>query len=308
MGFIVYHLHVEFKVYYWESQNDGDARSRGTPKRQFLKRGIHKLSKEINIKNKELKVLKQTIRRQNKKIVSLKSIISKLQKENLINDEANNVLLDSFFKHTHLISNWSKKNLGHKVPKKYSPEIRQFALSLHFFSCKTYNYVRKQFNTVLPHPRTLSKWYSSVNANPGFTEESFKILSLKSQNTSDPVICSLMLDEMAIRQHIDYDGTNYYEHIDLGNGINNDSWTAAKECLVIMIVSVNENWEHPIGYFLVNSLNSSQNAELVKNALNLLLNIKNLTVVSLTFDGCSTNVTMSQLFGCNFYADGLSTF
>lgn len=278
-----------------------------TPKRQFLKRGIHKLTSEIKIKNKELKVLKQTIRRQNKKIVSLKSIISKLQKENLINEEASNVLLDSFGKHTHLISNWAKKNLGHKVPKKYSPEIRQFALSLHFFSCKAYNYVRKQFNTVLPHPRTLSKWYSSVNANPGFTEESLKMLSLKAQNSNNPIICALMLDEMAIRQHIDYDGTNYYGHIDIGNGINNDSLAAAKECLVIMIVSVNENWKLPIGYFLVNSLNSSQKAELVKHALNLLSNITNLNVVSLTFDGCSTNVTMSQLLGCNFNADCLNT-
>jgi hypothetical protein len=167
--------------------------------------------------------------------------------------------------------------------------------------------VRKQFNTVLPHPRTLSKWYSSVNANPGFTEESLKILSLKAQNSINPIICALMLDEMAIRQHIDYDGTNYYGHIDLGNGINNDSLAAAKECLVIMVVSVNENWKLPIGYFLVNSLNSSQKAELVKHALNLLLNNKNLNVVRLTFDGYSTNVTMSHLLGCNFNADSLST-
>jgi len=57
----------------------------------------------------------------------------------------------------------------------------------------------------------------------------------------------------------------------------------------------------------VNSLNSSQKAELVKHALNLLFNIKNLNVVSLTFDGCSKNVTMSQLLGCNFNADSLST-
>ena len=74
-----------------------------------MKRGINKLTNEIQIKNKQLKVLKQTISRQNNKIVSLKSIILKLQKENLINDEASNVLLDSFGKHTHLISNWAKK-------------------------------------------------------------------------------------------------------------------------------------------------------------------------------------------------------
>lgn len=74
-----------------------------------------------------------------------------------------------------------------------------------------------------------------------------------------------------------------------------------------MVVAVNDNWKLPIGYFLVNSLNSSQKAELVKHALNLLFGIENLNVINLTFDGCSTNVTMSQLLGCNFNVDSLNT-
>jgi len=50
--------------------------------------------------------------------------------------------------------------------------VLQFALSLNFCSAKAYEYVRSQFNTVLPHLRTLSKWYRDVNAEPVFTEES----------------------------------------------------------------------------------------------------------------------------------------
>jgi len=76
-----------------------------TPKCQFLKRGIHKLASEIKIKNKTLKLLKQTISRQNKNIVSLKSIILKLKKENLIDEEISVMLLNSFGKHSNLISN-----------------------------------------------------------------------------------------------------------------------------------------------------------------------------------------------------------
>ncbi|KAL4112278.1 hypothetical protein QTP88_016096 [Uroleucon formosanum] len=53
------------------------------PKYQFLKREINKLTSEIQIKNKQLKVLKQTISRQDNKIVSLKFIILKLQKESI---------------------------------------------------------------------------------------------------------------------------------------------------------------------------------------------------------------------------------
>ncbi|GBP66116.1 hypothetical protein EVAR_51285_1 [Eumeta japonica] len=65
-----------------------------------------------------------------------------------------------------------------------------------------YKYLRKSFNNALPHPRTLSNWYGSVNAEPGFTKEAFKALELKSLNAlpENPIICSLVFDEMSIRQ------------------------------------------------------------------------------------------------------------
>jgi len=44
-------------------------------------------------------------------------LINKLEDQNLINDDASEILLDNFGKHKHLISNWAKKNLGQKVPK-----------------------------------------------------------------------------------------------------------------------------------------------------------------------------------------------
>jgi hypothetical protein len=71
-------------------------------------------------------------------------------------------------------------------------------LSLYVFSAKVYNYVRKQFNTILPHVRTLSKWYSHVDVKPGFTSEGLKMLTLKVKFAILPVICSLMLDEISI--------------------------------------------------------------------------------------------------------------
>lgn len=71
-----------------------------------------------------------------------------------------------------------------------------------------------------------------------------------------------MIDEMAIRQHLQYDGVRYYGCVDLGNGIDNESLEIAKECFVFMVVSVNENCKLPMGYFLANSLNSSQKSEI----------------------------------------------
>lgn len=199
-----------------------------TPRRLFLKRGIRELSGEIMIKNQKIKVSQQTVRRPKKKIASIKTIILELKKERLISDDASDILLDRFGKHSDLVTNWYKKNVGQKIPKKYCPNVRQFALSLHMFSAKAYNYVRKQFNTILPHARTLSKWYAHVCAKPGFTDEALKTLTMKIKYSSHSIVCSLMLDEIAIRQFYKFDSTNISGRVDLSDGMDNDSFEYAK--------------------------------------------------------------------------------
>jgi len=62
----------------------------------------------------------------------------------------------------------------------------------------------------------------------------------------------------------------------------------------------------PIGYFLISNLNSSQKAELTRHALNLLKET-GVNIVRLTFDRCSTNVTMAKFLGCNFNIKTLNT-
>jgi len=77
-----------------------------TPRRKFLKQGIHKLSDKLVAKNRKLKVLQQNLRRKVKKIASLKTIILQLKNQNLITEDASDILLDSFGKHRDLITNW----------------------------------------------------------------------------------------------------------------------------------------------------------------------------------------------------------
>lgn len=114
-----------------------------TPRRSYLKYGIRQLSNEAQIKNKKIRSLQQIVWRKNKQIAFMSEIICKLNKNNLLTEEVTDVLLESFGKHSDLITKWSNKNLGKKVPRKCSPSIRRFALSLHFFSPKAYQYVRK---------------------------------------------------------------------------------------------------------------------------------------------------------------------
>lgn len=51
----------------------------------------------------------------------MKNILLDLKNKNLINVDENEVLLEHFGKHKNLITNWTRKNLGQQVPKKYGP-------------------------------------------------------------------------------------------------------------------------------------------------------------------------------------------
>lgn len=68
----------------------------------------------------------------------------------------------------------------------------------YFLSPKAYEFVRREYNTCLPHQRTLSKWCQNIDAEPGFCQEAFEALKTKVQTSDVPVVCSLIFDEMSI--------------------------------------------------------------------------------------------------------------
>lgn len=93
-----------------------------------------------------------------------------------------------------------------KIPnlkQEYDDRLNAFAITLHFLSPKAYNFVTKTFNTALPHPKTLGRWHSSVNSEPGFSDEVFRALKEHSINAKNNPIYALMLDCMAIRKKIE---------------------------------------------------------------------------------------------------------
>lgn len=57
----------------------------------------------------------------------------------------------------HLLKRIVCKLKGKLKSQKYSPELRTFAITLHYYSPRTYSYVREVFNSCLPHPKTLYK-------------------------------------------------------------------------------------------------------------------------------------------------------
>lgn len=190
---------------------------------------------------------------------------------------------------------------------KYSEEIRSFALTLHFYSPKAYMYVRKTWKKILPHPRTITKWYEVVDGSPGFTKEVLQTIAARA--TKKKIIVNLVLDEMSVKQEVIYNkySGQYYGGIDVGNlqdaegkmSCKNDNQIMATNALVFMIVSQNESWKVPIRYFLIRGLNSVERANLLKLAFEA-LHSHNCNVYSVTFDGAATNLGMCEVFGANF--------
>ena len=191
------------------------------------------------------------------------------------------------------------KNSGAPLPAQYSPALKGFALTLNFYSPSAYKFVRKTFDTCLPHPRTLRKWYSTIEVKAGFTEVSFSALKQQVQSSPDNHgVFSLIMDEMAIRQQVEWDGNKYHGFVDMGTELDDDCLPVAKEALTLMVVSHKSSFKVPIGYFLIDGLGSIERSNLVMQALSKLHSV-GVNIVSLTCDGSPPNVSMITHLGCN---------
>jgi hypothetical protein len=237
----------------------------------------------------------------------MKSIVRCLKEKHLLLEENINILNNLSGPSKQIVKRQVAKS-RQRLAKVYSPELRKFALTLHYYSPRAYNFVRESFNTCLPHPKTLSRWYKTVNGNPGFTEESFHAIRQMVEKSNYELFGALLVDEVAIRKHLDYDGHNMTGYVDLGTGLEGDDRPLAKEALVFMVVSINSSWKIPVGYFLVDGVNSEQRCNLLKQCLSHICET-GLRILTLTFDGLSSNLTMATLMGCQLnVSKDLKTF
>lgn len=230
------------------------------------------------------------------KIFSLASLLKCLTKKSFIIYEQANLLSNINVTINELYSRKSRnEDLDNTAD--YSPEFRKFALTLHFYSSKGYNYLREVFNLSLPHPRTVEKWYISVDGKPGFTSESLKALKMRADNSKNPIYCCLMIGEMAIQKRVEYDGENTYGWEEFGANLDTDEAPEAREGLVFLVTGINANWTVPVGYFLVERTTSEQKANLVAQCLKN-LHESNIIVCGLSCDGYIPNLAMAKTLGC----------
>ncbi|KYN22412.1 THAP domain-containing protein 9, partial [Trachymyrmex cornetzi] len=247
---------------------------------------------------RKIKTLQQCRNRLVTRITTLKSLVKHLEQKNLLTELAVEHLMTEI---PDIMNEILKRKKGSK--KKYAPELRSFALTLNFYSSKAYNYVRKKFRNLLPESSTIHKWYSVLNGRPGFTNEVLHTLKCKVRKMEDPIFCNLVIDEIGIREQIEYDGNRYYGYVDLGvnsNTTNVDNPLPARNALVFMLVALNNHWKVPLGYFLINLLDGKERASLLEKSLEL-IHEAGVILHSLTFDGNRVNITMCTNLGANFH-------
>ena len=278
---------------------DHDYQIKESPRK--LKKQLEESHDKISQLKKQLKTAQQKSRRLKKKVSSLKTVVKHLCQKNLISSSCEESLSQTFSGASlELMKRLTSGRLG--KGNTYPPELKSFALTLQFYSTKAYEFVRKTFHLALPHPSQIRKWYSQIPAEPGFTKPAFEVLKSKvdeAQRDGKKVICSLMLDEMAIKKHISWDGYRFRGYVDVGNGaVDDDSSPVAKDALVFLAVNVNGSWKVPCAYFFIEGLSGAERANLIKLCIWRLSDV-GVSVVSLTCDGPSCHFSMLSELGAS---------
>ena len=266
------------------------------------KKAQHKLTHLNNVilnQQRRIKILRERNRRLQKRTIKLESCLTQLREKQLVNESSYEVVLKTLPPNAAALIERCQK--GAKARKKFGAQLRAFALTLNFYSPRAYDYVRTAFDLALPCSSTLKRWYQCVNGQPGITMESLEALRVKvaeAQTAGKEVICSLVMDEMAIRKKVEWTGEKYCGFVDFGTEIDDDNLPEAKEALVFILVAVNGRWKVPVAYYLINGLSGQERSSIVIRILNA-VHETGVHVVSLTFDGAHSNIAMCNKLGAN---------
>lgn len=198
-----------------------------------------------------------------------------------------------------------------KIVGKYPSEVRQFALTISFFSSAAYQQLKLQLqeDLELPHLSTIRKWYQNVDGGPGITSQSLDFIKQKIRESEKELLFCLMMDEMSIRTmerwkdgkkeqigFVDFGGIN----VQLKEGREEKLTTQA---YVFLLNCLNSRLKVPIAYFFVNSLDSKERANITSFIITSIYESTGAKIVSTTFDGPKGNLCMCELLGANTYPD-----
>ena len=186
----------------------------------------------------------------------------------------------------------AKKSKG----RRYSKELKAFALSLYHVSGKAYRLVSKLFH--LPSKVSLLSWVSRLSKFPGLTDAAMKVIKSKVRLMSEMGrLCSLCLDEISLKTKLMYD-ISCDEVIGFESyGEGQKSYVITTFAIVVMAHGITDNWKQPLGYFFVHeSCSSAQVKNIIEDAIQKVQTI-GLKVVCIVTDLGSNFQQLARVLG-----------
>ncbi len=213
-----------------------------TPTKKKLRRSVEKMKKTLRIKNQAIRTLQKNLEK-TKKI----EMIIEAMKPFLHPDEHELVAMQMRF------------SVGKR--RRYSSTFKSFALAIYYKSPTCYRFLQTRFK--LPAKSTLNAWMSQTVFGEGFSTNLLKLLKVRVEclNKEDRVAV-LMMDEVSLKKHVDYDATEDRVVGILSNG------ELATGALVFMVAGLKAHWRQAFAYFFVkNAVNSHHLQGLLFEAL-----------------------------------------
>jgi hypothetical protein len=246
---------------------------------------------------KQLDASKKKCERKQKRIVSIRL---KLEESKTVGPKKLKVLEDkypSILKQLVESQQISSKCKG-KTGIRYNDEMKKFAVTLHFYSPRAYDFIREYLT--LPHPSSLTSWMQSSNCEPGFQINVIERLRDARVKNGTDVLRDIVLqvDEMALRKDASWDQNRhkFVGYVDFGAGDECESPSLATNALVALIAGISGGWKVPIGYIFTDKVDGRQMKQFVCRAFDLLED-NGFEVHALVSDGNTANVNMFEHLG-----------
>lgn len=191
--------------------------------------------------------------------------------------------------------------------------MRKFALVLSSKSKSSYKWLRGKFSNRLPTLRALRSWHknSSADISSGFSNQSISILTKLANEAKDDgkeLLLSLCFDEVSIRKHIHWvHGQKYFSGMITYGKRNDDEIPVANNAIFFLVTVIGSGKSIVLGYFLIKTLNTSEKAALILEAIDK-INSTGAYLISIAFDGLSTNLSACRLLGASLDIDNLQPF
>ena len=228
----------------------------------------------------------------------MKDLLTLLKEKHLVAEKELELLQYNFTGTAkHPFRNQQKNLKGNQHGNRYSDETKQFAMTLHYYSPKAYDFVRKVL--MLPHPSSIRGWAASVDCEPGYLMNVIKLLGEVVCQKSWMSEVVLMVDAMTLHKGTVWDpkSKSYIGTVDYGTAIPENEDELATEALVFMVVRMTGHWKHPIAYVLQNKCSAAVQTQLIRDCIGL-LHGEGIDVLAVVFDGTFTNQQTAKMLGC----------